>query len=268
MTNSLKKRILDGKTVTACWIDSGSPEVADIIVNAGWDVVVIDCEHGAAPLEEGLGMIRAVQAAGGEAIVRVPDGSDTTLKRALDRGARSIIVPMVNTVEQARSIASSCLYPPFGGRGYAAPIVRASHYGRWTDYARTAHDDLFLMVQCEHIDAVPHVAEIGAIDGIDMVFVGPNDLAGSMGLLEQLEHADLLKAKEQVEAAARTSGVKLATILGGGRNYTQLRDAGYSLIVGPADVGMIFAAACKAREEMMQDLFPSAVETLSEAHSY
>lgn len=267
MTNVLKKRIEAGETITACWIDTGSPEVADIIVNAGWDVVVIDCEHGAAPLEEGLGLIRAVQAAGGEAILRVPDGNDTTLKRALDRGARSIIVPMVNTVDQAKAIVRSCLYPPHGGRGYAAPIVRASHYGRWAEYAKTAHDDLFLMVQCEHIDAVPHVAEIGALPGIDMVFVGPNDLSGSIGLLEQLEHPDLLKAKEQIEETARNSRVKLGTILGGGRNYTQLREAGYQFIVGPADVGLIFTAARQARQEMLADLNPKA-DVVPHARSY
>lgn len=267
MSNVLKKRLAAGETITACWIDTGSAEVADIIVNAGWDVVVIDCEHGAASLEEGLSLIRAVQAAGGEPVLRVPDGSDTTLKRALDRGARSIIVPMVNSVAQAKSIVHSCLYPPHGGRGYAAPIVRASHYGRWAEYARTAHDDLLLMVQCEHIDAVPHVAEIGAIDGIDMIFVGPNDLSGSIGILEQLEHPELLKAKETIESAARTSGVKLGTIQGGGRNYSHLRDAGYQFIVGPADVGLLFAAARQARAEMSADLEVQA-DPASHARSY
>ncbi|WP_128254766.1 HpcH/HpaI aldolase family protein [Falsirhodobacter deserti] len=267
MTNALKKRLLDGETITASWIDTGSPEVCDIVVNAGWDVVVIDCEHGAAPLEEGLGLIRAVQAAGGEAILRVPDGSDTTLKRALDRGARSIIVPMVNTVEQAQAIARSCLYPPRGGRGYAAPIVRASHYGRWVDYARTAHNDLLLMVQCEHVDAVPHLAAIGAIEGIDMVFVGPNDLSGSIGLLEQLDHADLLSLKEQIETSARGAKIRLGTILGGGRSYSQLRDAGYQFIVGPADVGLLYAAARQARAEMLAELSPgSQADTLKRSY--
>ena len=258
MTNALKTRLLNGDTVTACWLDTGSPEVADIIINAGWDVILIDCEHGAAPLEDGLSLIRAVQAAGAEAVLRVPDGSDTTLKRALDRGARSIIVPMVNSADQARAIANSCLYPPHGGRGYAAPIVRASHYGRWTDYAREAHDDLLLIVQCEHIDAVPHLAGIATIKGIDMVFVGPNDLAGSMGLLEQLDHAELAKVKTEIETTARETGLKLGTITGGGRGYAQLRDAGYQFIVGPADIGLIYTAARNAHAEMLADLSPGS----------
>ncbi|MFV0336510.1 MAG: HpcH/HpaI aldolase family protein [Tropicimonas sp.] len=258
MTNQLKKRLRDGETLTATWLDSGSAEVCDIMVNAGWDVILIDCEHGAASLDEGLSLIRAVQAAGGEAILRVPDGSDTTLKRALDRGARSIIVPMVNTVDQAKSIARSCLYPPRGSRGYAAPIVRASHYGRWTDYARVAHDDLLLMVQCEHVDAVPHLAEIGAVEGIDMVFVGPNDLSGSIGILEQLDHPELLKLKNRIEETAAANGVPLGTIVGGGRGYLDLQKAGYSFIVGPSDVGLIYTAARQAHEEMLAELSPKA----------
>jgi 4-hydroxy-2-oxoheptanedioate aldolase len=268
MSNPIKQRLRAGETVTATWIDTGSPEVCDIVVNAGWDVVVIDCEHGAAPLEDGLSLLRAVQAAGGEPVLRVPDGSDTTLKRALDRGARSIIVPMVNSVDQARAIARSCLYPPRGGRGYAAPIVRASKYGRWTDYARVAHDDLLLMVQCEHVDAVSHLTEIAGVEGVDMVFVGPNDLSGSIGLLEQLDHADLLKLKTEIEETARKSKLGLGTILGGGRNYTQLRDAGYSFIVGPSDVGLLYNAARQARAEMLADLAPATAAPAPLAKSY
>lgn len=267
MQNKIKQRLLKDETITATWLDLGSAEAADILVNAGWDVVVIDCEHGAAPLEEGLGLIRAVQAAGGEAILRVPDGSDTTLKRALDRGARSVIVPMVNTAEHARAIAHSCRYPGRGGRGYAAPIVRASGYGKWSTYASEAHDDLLLMVQCEHIDAVGQMREIGAIEGIDMVFVGPNDLAASMGLLEQLEHAEVVKVKERIEGDCREAGVRLGTILGGGRNWAQLRDAGYQFIIGPNDVAMLFNAAREAHVQMQFEL-GSGGTTPDAARSY
>lgn len=254
MTNPIKKRIQAGETLTACWADLGSHEACEIIVHAGWDIVLIDCEHGAAPLEEGLSMIRAVEAAGGQAILRVPDGSDTTLKRALDRGARSILVPMVNTPDAARAIAASCRYPGRGGRGYAAPIVRASGYGARVDYAKQAHDDLFLMVQCEHVDAVPHLAEIGAIEGIDGVFIGPNDLVASMGHLEELEHPDLIRVKSAIEDEARAKGILLSTITGGGRDWAQLRDAGYRIIVGPNDVAMLFTAARKAHQDMVAQL--------------
>ncbi|SEB61802.1 HpcH/HpaI aldolase family protein [Nitratireductor aquibiodomus] len=258
MTNLLKQRLMAGETIAATWINTGSPEACDIVVNAGWDVVVIDCEHGAAPLEDGLSLIRVVQAAGGQAVLRVPDSSDTTLKRALDRGAQSIIVPMVNSVAQAKAIARSCLYPPRGARGYAAPIVRGSLYGRKADYAQKAHEDLLVMVQCEHVDAVAHLKDIAAVDGIDMAFVGPNDLSGSIGLLEQLEHPELKKLKQQIEQTAREANLRLGTITGGGRSYAELREAGYRFIVGPSDVGLLFSAARQAHQEMLAELSPGA----------
>ena len=254
MTNPIKSRLQAGETIAACWINTGSPEACDIVVNAGWDVVVIDCEHGAAPLEEGLSLIRAVEAAGGQAILRVPDGHPTTLKRALDRGARSIIVPMVNSAEEARAIAFASLYPPHGGRGYAAPIVRGSYYGRWSDYAQTAHEELLLIVQCEHVDAVEELREIGKIPGIDMVFVGPNDLAGSMNLLERLEHPDLVAKKAEIEQIASEEGIALGTITGGGRGWSALKAAGYSLIIGPNDISLLFNAARSAHNDMLGEL--------------
>ena len=139
--NTLKARLKAGETVAAAWLELGSPEVAELLVHAGWDVIVIDCEHGAAGLEEGLGLIRAVEAAGGQAVVRVPDPSEATLKRALDRGARSIMVPMVTSAAMARDIASFCLYSPRGRRGYACLLYTSGRCrrsyacrSRWSPY--------------------------------------------------------------------------------------------------------------------------------------
>ena len=244
--NKVKARMKAGETVTAAWLELGSPEAAEILVRTGWDVIVIDCEHGAAGLEDGLNLIRAVEAAGGDAILRVPDPQEATLKRALDRGARSILVPMVNSAQMARDIAACCLYPPAGRRGYAAPIVRASGFGAWNEYALQAHEELCLMVQIEHVDAVGHVTEIAAIEGIDMAFVGPNDLAGSMGLLERLEDSAVRREIEKVEEMARAGNLLLGTIEGGGRDWRTLREAGYNLIVGPNDIALLAGASRKA----------------------
>ncbi|MGP6086300.1 HpcH/HpaI aldolase family protein [Antarctobacter jejuensis] len=253
--NTLKKRLKSGETVAAAWLELGSPDVAELLVHAGWDVLVIDCEHGIAGLEEGLGLIRAVEAAGGQAVVRVPDPSEATLKRALDRGARSIMVPMVHSASMARDIAQACLYPPRGRRGYAAPIVRATGFGDVTDYARAvAHDELLLMVQIEHVDAVKDVAAIAEIDGIDMAFVGPNDLAASMGHLEDLTHGDVRTAIGKVESSANGAGLMLGTIEGAGRDYAALRDAGYRFIVGPNDISMLGHAARAARNACTENL--------------
>ena len=127
--NALKTRMAKGGMVSAAWAELGSPDVAEILVRHGWDTIVIDGEHGIGDVETWVAVARAIQSAGGEVILRLPDGADTTIKRAIDRGFRSFIVPMVNSAEQARAIVASFLYPPRGRRGYAAPILRCSDWG-------------------------------------------------------------------------------------------------------------------------------------------
>ena len=241
--NSLKQRINAGETVSAAWLELGSPDVAEILIHAGWDTLIIDCEHGVAGLERGLELIRAVEAAGGHAIVRVPDAAEATLKRAVDRGARSLLVPMVNSTDAARQAASFVRYAPMGSRGYAAPIVRASGYGKWVNYAREANDEVFLAVQIEHKDAIAHVPEIGEIEGIDMAFIGPNDLAASMGFIEQLQAPKVSRAIAEIETKAKGAGLKLGTIEFGQRDLKSLASDGYSLVVGPNDVSLLANAA-------------------------
>ncbi|MEE4345326.1 MAG: aldolase/citrate lyase family protein, partial [Paracoccaceae bacterium] len=199
-------------------------------------------------------LIRAVEAAGGDAILRVPVGDDATLKRALDRGARSIMVPMVNDAATARQVATACRYPPLGRRGYAAPIVRASGFGETADYRATAHDDLLLMAQIEHVSAVDDLAAIMATPGIDMGFVGPNDLAGSIGLLEQLEHPDVLAQLERIEAVAKAEGRMLGTITGQGRGWKALERLGYRLLIGPNDISLLTGAAHAAAADRDREM--------------
>lgn len=247
--NPLKKRLQDGDVLKAAWVELASPDVAEIMVRHGWDVIVIDGEHGIGDIEAWVATARAVEAAGGEVILRVPEGSDAMLKRVLDRGFRSIIVPMVNSAAEAKSIAAACRYPGLGRRGYAAPIVRASRYGTVPGYALTeAADELLLIVQCEHADAVGDIEAVAQVEGVDMVFIGPNDLVGSMGMLEQLEAKPLQDAFAKVEGAANAAARWLGTITGPGRGWSELEGLGYRLIVGPNDISLLIAGAKAAAE--------------------
>lgn len=242
--NPLKTRLAAGETIRAAWLELGSPDVAEIMVRHGWEVIVIDGEHGIGDLETWVACARAIEAAGGEVLLRVPDGSDTMLKRVLDRGFRSIIVPMVNSAADAQAIAASCRYPTLGRRGYAAPILRASRFGTVPGYATSAAaKELLLIVQCEHIEAVADIAALAAVDGVDMVFIGPNDLAGSMGLLEQLDAPALHDSFLHIEAAVTGAGKRLGTIIGPDRGWATLADKGYGLIVGPNDVSFVIEGA-------------------------
>lgn len=175
--------------------------------------------------------------------MRTPDASEATLKRALDRGARSLLVPMVNSAEMAREIAASVHYAPQGRRGYAAPIVRASGFGVWEGYAADASEETLLAVQIEHVDAIEEAAAIAATPGIDIVFIGPNDLACSMGFIERLAELQVGEAITRIERAVRGAGALLGTIEGLGRDAGVLRALGYGLVIGPNDVMLLAGAA-------------------------
>ena len=245
--NTLKSRIAVGEMITLAWTDLGSPDVAAALVHHGWPLLVIDGEHGIGDLETWVAIERAIVAAGGEAILRVPSGDPALLKRVLDRGFKSIIVPMVSTVEEARAIVDTCYYPGHGGnRGFGAPLVRASNYHQRPNYMHEAQDELLLIVQCETGEAVDNIEAICALDGIGMVFIGPNDLAGSLGKLGDLQAPELLAAIKKVEAAAAQAGMPLGTITSAGRSYADLRDLGYKLTVSEADVLLLATAAAKA----------------------
>ncbi|WP_343117101.1 HpcH/HpaI aldolase family protein [Ostreiculturibacter nitratireducens] len=251
MRNGLKARLAEGGMIAAAWAELGNPDVAEILVRHGWRTIVIDGEHGRGELEDWVAVARAIEAAGGEVILRLPDGSDTMIKRALDRGFRSFIVPMVNTRAQAEAVVSSFRYPKRGRRGYAAPIVRGSDWGTRPDYAREeAHDELVLMLQCEHVDAVENLDEIASVPGIDLIFIGPNDLAASAGHLERMEHPEVQALLKRVEDTAARHGIGLATVRGGGRDWADLARLGYRLVAGVNDISMLIESARRSLAEL------------------
>ncbi|MFZ7093124.1 HpcH/HpaI aldolase family protein [Primorskyibacter sp. 2E233] len=240
MTNPFKARIAQDSMILAAWAELGSPDTAEIMVRHGWNAIIIDGEHGRGDLEQWVHMARAVESAGGTAILRLPDGDDTRIKRALDRGFRNFVVPMVNTRAEAERIASAFYYPLRGHRGYAAPIVRGSDWGAREAYAsQEAHDDLVVMVQCEHVEAVENLDEIMQVPGIDMIFVGPNDLAATAGHLEHLDHPDVLALLARIEETAARHGKPLATVRSAGRDWNELDALGYRLVAGVNDVSMV-----------------------------
>ncbi|MFW2542090.1 HpcH/HpaI aldolase family protein [Primorskyibacter sp. 2E107] len=244
MTTPLKSLIAKGDMIPAAWAELGSPDTAEMMVRHGWNVIIIDGEHGRGDLELWVHMQRAVEAAGGIAILRLPDGDDTRIKQALDRGFRNFIVPMVNSKAEAERIASAFYYPKRGHRGYAAPIVRGSDWGARPEYAREeAHDELVVMVQCEHVDAVDALEEIVTVPGIDMIFLGPNDLAATAGHLERLDDPEALALFARVEKTCAAAGKPLATVRSAGRDWADLEKLGFRLVAGINDASLVIDGA-------------------------
>ncbi len=246
--NSFKHALRGPDMVLGAWLELGSCNVAEVMVANGWDILIIDGEHGPGGLEDWVTLSRTVTAAGGTPILRLPDADETMIKRALDRGFKNFVVPMINTAEHAKQVVSAFYYPPRGHRGYAAPVARGSGWGSDTAYAtHTSHHDLTIMLQCEHIEAVENIDAICAVDGIDAIFIGPNDLAASAGYLERLDAPEVLSLLARIEAAAKTANMPLATVRSAGRDWADLRALGYNFVAGAGDIGMLAQMAALER---------------------
>ena len=244
MTSSFKQRLKTPAMIPAAWVELGSPDIAEILVTHGWDTIIIDGEHGRGELEDWVNVARAIEACGGTAILRLPDGNDTLIKRALDRGFRNFIVPMVNTRAEAEQIVSAFYYPLRGHRGYAASIVRGSNWGARPDYGLVdSFNEITIIIQCEHVEAVDQIDDIMAVEGVDMIFIGPNDLAASAGHLEHLDHPEVLDLSAKVEAAAKRHDMPLATVRSAGRDWRELDQLGYRMVAGIFDVAMLVESA-------------------------
>ncbi len=190
--NHFKQRLSGDKPLIGCWLTLGDPISAEICAGAGFDWVVIDAEHGPYDLPSVVSVLHAI---GGypqcEPVVRVPIGESWLLKQYLDIGATNILVPMVETADQARSIVDACRYPPEGIRGVGG--ARASRWGRYSDYLAEANAQICVVVQVESTTGIENLDEILDIDGIDGVFIGAADLAASLGYPGQPAHPEVRK---------------------------------------------------------------------------
>lgn len=208
--NPFKQALRLGLPQIGFWLGLANAYSAEICAGAGFDWLLIDCEHGPQSLPLVLAQLQAIDAAAGaHAVVRVPSDDPVALKQYLDLGARSVLVPMVDTAAQAEAVVRACRYPPLGVRGIGG--ARASRWGRHPNYLHEAADQTCVLVQAETRLALDNLAEISAVDGIDGVFVGPADLAASMGHPGDAGHPEVREAVSEafrvILAAGRPPGV-------------------------------------------------------------
>jgi len=211
--NKTKKLISEGKAAIGGFLGIKSPELVEIMGYAGLDFVIIDSEHGSPGSETIEEMIRAAEVTGITPIVRVTNVNDPTLiLRALDSGAQGVQVPMVEDGPTAERIVRFSRYFPLGRRGLAG--VRAARYGTvdMGRYVQEANREVMVVAQIETVKGVEHAAEIAAVDGIDLVFVGPMDLSQSLGIPAQRSNPLLLETMEQVFSVCRAAGKPSGTL--------------------------------------------------------
>lgn len=221
------------------WVASASPVMAEICAGSGLDFLLLDAEHAPNDIPSLQAQLQAVAPYPITPVLRPPMGDVVLVKQYLDIGATALLIPMVSTAEQAARLVQATRYPPDGMRGVGSSFARVGRWGRATDYLQTANEGITLLVQVESADALDQIEAIAAVDGIDGIFVGPADLAASMGHLGQTNHPDVVARVEdaigRIVAAGKPAGVN-AFVEDVARDYL---DAGASFVLVGADVSIL-----------------------------
>jgi 4-hydroxy-2-oxoheptanedioate aldolase len=204
--NEFKAALGRRKTSIGLWLGLSDPYSAELCAGCGFDWLLIDGEHAPNDLRSTLGALQAVAAYPVQPIVRLPEGSTSLIKQVMELGATTLLIPMVETAEQARELARAMRYPPSGVRGVGSGIARSSRWSGYATYLTEANDRACLLVQVETETALARVREIAAVDGVDGVFIGPADLAASMGFLGQPSHPEVRARIEEGLRAIATCG--------------------------------------------------------------
>lgn len=229
------------------WIMSASPLVAEAIGCAGFEWGVVDMEHTPLDLMEIVHMLQALAGTKLVPVVRVPWNDTVTIKRVLDAGAQTLLVPFVQNADEARAAVAATRYPPHGIRGMAG-MSRASRFGTLPGYLTSAANaGVGVIMQLETTAAIDRIDEIGSVDGVDALFVGPGDLSATMGLAGQLTHPDVLAVTAQAIRRAKALGKPIGTVGGTPEVVAQYRAMGFDFVAVASDLGLLMRAAQAVR---------------------
>ena len=202
---SLKDKLRAGMPTIGSWITIGHPTVAEILARAGFDWLAVDLEHSTIAIDQAGELIRTIDLAGAAPLVRLTSNDSNLIKRLMDAGAHGIIVPCVNSAEDARTAVAATRYPPSGRRGVG--LGRAQGYGtRFEHYLAWQATEPVVIAQIEHRDAVKSIDAILATEGVDGFLIGPYDLSCSMGIAGQFQQAEFLAALKAIVDAGRRAG--------------------------------------------------------------
>jgi 4-hydroxy-2-oxoheptanedioate aldolase len=211
---------------------------AEIIAGAGFDWIVIDIEHAPNDIPGVLIQLQAMGRGTAEPVVRCTWNDAVLIKRILDIGGRSILVPFVQNAEEAKRAVAAARYPPLGIRGYAS-APRANLFGRLTNYHRSAHEDTCVLVQVETLAALGNVEEIAAVEGVDGIFIGPGDLAAALGHLANPSHPQVQAAIAEGCSRIRAAGKPAGILSSGADDGARYLEQGFTFVAMGSDVGIL-----------------------------
>ncbi len=241
--NPVKQKLADGKTVFGCFIPPASAVTVEILALAGFDFVLLDAEHGPISPESAYPMILAAESRGVPAFARIGQNDKQVILKFLDLGISGVMVPQVNNAAQAEQAVAATKFVPRGTRGLAGG--RAFNYGlkqSAPEMVTILNDRVLTIIQFEHKDALEHLDDILGVPDLDILFVGPNDLAQSLGLPGQPGHPDVTKMGDEVVARAKSRGVKLGTVAADAASALAARARGFDMIVANSP-GLLASAA-------------------------
>ena len=237
--NTFKAALARREAQIGLWVGLADPYVAELLATAGFDWLLVDGEHAPNDVRSALAQLQALAAYPVSAVVRPVQGETALIKQYLDIGALTLLVPMVEDAAQAARIVAATRYAPRGVRGLGSALARASRWSGVDSYVTRADEEICVLVQVESANALTHLEEIAAVEGVDGVFFGPADLSASMGHLGQPQHPDVQRAIDDgiatVLAAGKAPGI-LATDAALARRYLA---AGVLFIAVGLDTGIL-----------------------------
>ncbi len=241
MRDTFKCKLVRQDLLVGTIVTLSSPEIGEILCGAGLDWLFVDLEHSTMSIKDAQAILQAT-ASHVDCVVRVPLNDDVWIKKVLDIGASGVIVPLIRTAEEAQRAVQLCKYPPEGLRSVG--IGRAHGYGeKFQDYIESANDEIAVIIQIEHIDAVNNVEKILNVSGIDGLFVGPYDLSASMGKIGQTTDPDVQEAILQVKRAATRARMPMGIFGASAEAVKPFVESGYTLIAVGMDTLLLGSAA-------------------------
>ena len=236
---NLKSRLKNGETLLGCWLNLGNSLTAEIVGLAGFDWVLIDLEHGSGTQADLLYQLQALEHTSAAPVVRVENYDRQRIHRVLDAGAEGVMCPRIYNYAEAQRVVSGLRYPPHGYRG-VAKMVRATGYGEnFETYRKEEKNDILGIVQIETLEVLEYLSEIAALDGVDVLFIGPCDLSIELGIFDQFNHPLFIETVNKVISAARDAGKATGILLFNPDDFKVYHDMGMRFFASGSDASFV-----------------------------
>lgn len=240
--NGFKQALAARRTQIGLWLGLADPYCAEICAGAGFDWLALDAEHGPNTIQTLLAQLQALAAYPVHTVVRATSGDPTHIKQLLDIGAQTLVVPLVESAEQARAVVRATRYPPVGIRGVGTALARAARWNRHADYLQRADSEICVVVQAESATALANLEEIARVEGVDSVFFGPADLAASLGHRGQPTHPNVRAALDRAFATILAVGKPAGILMSDEALAREFLAAGVSFVAVGVDTALLARA--------------------------